>query len=235
MRETIAIVSEAIPTEAGGLFTLAPDFVIKGETLRNATAINIAEEAGLAGKFTVTIGGTYAIGDQVKVTVASNLTSRQKFVKTYTVEVTSALAGNNNAIASALEAKFAAELGAGLIDYPFSASSVATNVVTVTQNGDDSKGLEVYAHADSGAGTVAIVVTNTTISEGQPSDLVDAGIPADKIVSAQYKTIIVPFNLEVAQPFIDSKGVVVKELKIFASATTAPTYATELQTLIDAL
>lgn len=232
LRETIAIVSEISPSVSGDLVTLAPDFVVTADSIRNKTAINKAAAVGVEGNFTVTIAGTYAEGDEVKVTVSSNLTSRQKFLKSYTVDITSDLAGDNNAIAAALGAKFQAELDAGLIDYPFSGVSVATNVVTVTQNGDDSKALEVYSFADSLAGTVATALTATTISVGQPSDLVDAGIPSDKIVAASYAEVVFPYDLQVAQPFIDSKGAVRKELKIFASAVN---YATDLQTIIDAL
>lgn len=230
-RKTIAIVSEISPSTAGGLITLAPGFTVPEISLVHATAINIAAAVGSAGDSEITIAGTYLAGEQIKVTFSSNLTTRQKFRKTYTVDV-QAGATTVTEIAEALVAKIQREIDAGLIDYPFESVSNVAGVVTVTQKGDDKRGLEVFVYTDSASGTIAEVTTQTVYSEGQPSDLADAGIPSDDIVAASYATVLVPYNEQVAQPFIDSKGEVATHLKIFASAAN---YATDLQTIIDAI
>lgn len=230
-RKTIAIVSEVSPSTSGGIVTLAPDFSVPEAALANATSINIAQQSGTAGYVEITFAGTYIAGDQAKVTISSNLTSRQKFRKTYTVDVLAGATTVTN-IAASLVAKIQREIDAGLIDYPFASVSNAAGVVTVTQTGDDSHGLEAFVYTASAAGTIASAITDTVISEGQPSDLTDAGIPSDKVVAANYATVLVPYNIQVAQPFIDSKGEVATHLKIFASAAN---YQSDLQTIIDAI
>jgi hypothetical protein len=230
-RKTIAIVSEISPTSTGGIVKLAPDFSVPEAALANVTSINIGQQAGTAGYVEITFAGTYVAGDQAKVTISSNLTSRQKFRKTYTVDVLAGATGTT-AIAASLVAKIQREIDAGLIDYPFASVGNVSGVVTVTQAGDDSHGLEVFVYTASAAGTIASAITDTVISEGQPSDLTDAGIPSDKVVAANYATVLVPYNIQVAQPFIDSKGEVATHLKIFASAAS---YQSDLQIIINAI
>ena len=222
-RNFFAVINESAaydPTlnepDAEGNFELAPNYVIPSTYLKGANVVVIAPNAGTAGKVDVTIGGTYAIGDQVKLTIESNATSRQKFVKTYVLDIDSVLAaGTNNDIAEALLQKFKSELNAGLVDYPIASVSRVGAVVTITQKGDDKRGILAYEFTDSASGTIAVATTLTTISEGQPSDLVDKGISADDITLASYDTVKIELNIEVAQPFIDSKGTVVKELYWF--------------------
>jgi len=188
-RKTIAIVSEISPSTSGGIVTLAPDFAVPEAALANVTSINVAQQSGTAGYVEITIASSstgYVIGDEIKVTVSSNLTSRQKFRKTYTVEVTKAIydstpANTQDNLALALKNKIQREIDAGLIDYPFASVGVgvggaSNNVVRITQSGDDSHGLEVFVYTGSTLGTIASAITDTTISEGQPSDLTDAGI-----------------------------------------------------------
>lgn len=234
-RKTIAIVSNAAlsvaPVNTNGMVTLAPDFVVPEAALANVSAINIGQQAGTAGYVEITFAGTYLAGDQAKVTISSNLTSRQKFRKTYTVDVLAGATGTT-AIAVSLVSKIQREIDAGLIDYPFASVSNSSGVVTVTQVGDDSHGLEVFVYTASASGTIGSVITDTVISEGQPSDLTDAGIPADKVTEANYSTVLVPYNIQVAQPFIDSKGEVASNLKIFAKHSG---YKAQLDTLIAAI
>jgi hypothetical protein len=232
-RKTIAIVCNAAladaPVNTNGLVTLAPDFVVPEAALANVSSVNIGQVPGGAGSVAITFSGTYAAGDQAKVTISSNLTSRQKFRKTYTVDVVAGATTVTN-IAASLVSKIQREIDAGLIDYPFASVGNVAGVVTVTQKGDDSHGLEVFVYAtSSNSGAIGSVITQTTISEGQPSDLTDAGIPADKITEANYSTVLVPYNAQVAQPFIDSKGEVATNLKIYAKHAG---YAAQLETLI---
>ena len=125
--------------DAEGNFELAPNYVIPSTYLKGANVVVIAPNAGTAGKVDVTIGGNYAIGDQVKLTIESNATARQKFVKTYVLDIDSVLAaGTNDDIAEALLQKFKSELNAGLVDYPIASVSRTGAVVTITQKGDDA-------------------------------------------------------------------------------------------------
>lgn len=240
MRDLVAVVNndsgfDGSAVVSGGYITFAPDFKLPTDAVKGSEVIVVTPEVGVAGKLDVTIAGTYDEGDRVKLTIESNLTSRQKFLKSYTVAVTKALAGNNNAIAAKLAEKFTSELNAGLIDYPIASVSVATNVVTITQVGDDKFGIKGYGYADSASGTIAIAETKTVKSEGYPDDLVDAGIASDNIDLATYDTVRLKLNLEVAQPFINSKGIQVKELIFFCASTGAPSEGAEVKTVIDAL
>lgn len=196
--------------DAEGNFELAPNYVIPSSFLKGAKTVAINPVGGTAGYLTVTIGGTYTVGDEARITIESNLPSRQKFVKSYVVDVLGGM--TNDDIASALAEKFSRELNAGLIDYPIASVSVASNVVTITQKGDDKRGLIGTTYTDSTAGTIVNLPTATVISEGQPSDLVDRGVDVSAINLASYDTVKIELNIEVAQPFIDSKGAVVKEL-----------------------
>lgn len=200
--------------DANGNFLLAPDYSVPSSFLKGAKTQLITPQAGTAGTVAITIGGTYVIGDTIRVTIESNITGKQKFVKSYVVEVTSDMLTGTpvNNIAEALVQKFKREIAAGLIDYPIATAVRAGALVTLTQSNDDTVGLIGQKWTDSAAGTVAVVNTATTISEGQPSDLVDNGIDSANITLAAYDTVKIELNVEVAQPFIDSKGVVVKEL-----------------------
>ena len=240
-RETFAIVTGAVPTLVGNDIQLAPDYSINKYALENVTAINIVANGGTAGSDSIIFSGTYEIGDQIKVTISSNLTASQKYRKTYTVDVSKSIKKSTNtltnrAIADAFAAKFASEVNAGLIDYPIESAVASTVGVTgkllITQKGADKKGLETFVYASSSLGVVVSTITQTVYSEGYPADLKTAGIPESKITAATYTTTLVTLDIEVAQPFIDSKGTVVKDLKIFSSVAG---YTAALQVLINAL
>ena len=84
-RNFFAVVNEDAgytPAVANDLFLLAPDYTIPASFLKGAKAISIDPATGVAGFYVITVAGTYAFGDTAKITVESNLTSRQKFVKT---------------------------------------------------------------------------------------------------------------------------------------------------------
>jgi len=181
------------------------------------SVINIPQVVGAAGYLTITLVGPYAVGDQVRVTVTSNLTSRQLFRKTYTHTV---VAGGTSvtAIALALSLLMAADIG---VDSPFASVVPVAGVLTITQQDDDKRGLVGYVYTDSAAGTITNVPTATVISEGQPSDLVDAGIPAGDITAANYSTLRITFHHEVPIPFVDSQGITAKEIIWFGTVAQA--------------
>jgi len=240
-RETLAIVTGAVPTLVGNDIQLSPGYSINKYALKGVTAINQVGVAGTAGTDSIIFAGTYEVGDQIKVTISSNLTTSQKYRKTYTVDVSKSLkkASNtftNKAIADAFAAKFSSEINAGLIDYPI-ASAVASTVgatgkLLITQKGKEKRGLETFVNSSSTAGTVVSTIVQTVYSEGQPADLEEAGIAKSEITATNYSTTTVTLDIEVAQPFIDSKGTVIKDLKIFCSAAN---YTTSLQTIINAI
>ena len=217
--------------DAEGNFELAPNYVIPSSFLKDADVVVIAPQAGTPGYVEATFGGTYAIGDTVRVTIESNLTAKQKFVKSYALEITSDIVGATADIAEAFLQKIQREINAGLLDYPIESVSRVGSVVTITQKGDDKNGLIATEWTDSAAGTIAVSLTPTVISEGQPSDLVDKGIDADDINLASYDTVKIGLNIEVAQPFIDSKGVVVKELFWFGVVGKGANLATAIGNL----
>jgi hypothetical protein len=172
--------------------------------------VQIAQQVGTAGFLTVTFAGTYAVGDEVRLTITSNLTGRQAWRKSY-VHTVLAGATSVTAIADAFTAMISADV-ANTLNSPYSAVANVAGVLTVTQLDDDKNGLVGYTFTDSAAGTMVNVPTATVISEGQPQDLIDAGIDSDKISAANYNTLRITFHHEVAIPFIDSQGATCKEI-----------------------
>lgn len=216
-RSKFALLNEATntPADTGGIINLTEKFLIPRSELKSA--ISIAAAAGVAGYLTITIAGTYAVGDLVRITITSNLTSRQLWRKSYVHRV-QAGATTVTDIAAAFAALISADIAPGS---PYASASNVAGVLTVTQYDDDKRGLVGYVYTDSAAGTIANVPTATVISEGQPSDLVDMGIPADEITAASYTTVRIAFQHEVAVPFVDSVGAVAKEIVWYGTPAQA--------------
>ena len=225
-RNYFAIIAEAhVPAVTNGNVDLSPGFIVPKTELKSA--INIVPAVGAAGFLTITLAGTYAVGDFIRVTITSNLTSRQAWRKSYTHTVQ---AGSTTVtlIAAAIAAQIAADVPE--FDSPYSAAISAAGVITVTQKDDDKRGLVGYVHTDSALGTIANVPTATVISEGQPSDLVDRGIAAGDINLAQYDTVRIDFHGETAIPFIDSVGATAKEIYWFGTPGNGAGLATLINT-----
>jgi hypothetical protein len=185
------------------------------------SVISIPQVVGTAGTLAITIAGAYAVGDEIRVTITSNLTSRQAWRKSYVYTVPAGGTANN-AIALAIANLIAADVNP---NSPYASAIAAVNVVTVTQLDDDKRGLVGYEYTDSAAGTIAIVSTPTVISEGQPSDLVDKGIDPALITAANYTTLRITFHNEVAIPFIDSQGATCKEIYWYGTPAQAAALA----------
>ena len=225
-RNYFAIIAEAhVPATTNGKVDLSPSFIVEKTELKSA--INITPVAGTPGFLTITLAGTYAVGDFIRVTITSNLTSRQAWRKSYTHTVLAG-AATVTAIAAAIAAQIAADVPE--FDSPYSASTSAAGVITVTQKGDDKKGLVGYVHTDSALGTIVNVPTTTVISEGQPSDLVDRGIDVEDINLAAYDTVRIIFHGEAPIPFIDSAGATSKEIYWFGTAGNGAGLATLINT-----
>ena len=192
--------------------------------------VSIGPNAGTAGFLTVTFaGGGYAVGDLVRLTITSNLTSRQAWRKSYVHTVQAGLATVTD-IADAFTAMIQADVN-NTLNSPYSAVANVAGVLTVTQLDDDKQGLVGYTFTDSAAGTIASVPTTTVISEGQPSDLIDRGVDAAEIAAygafpgAGLTTLRITFHNEVAIPFIDSQGATVKEIYWYGTTAQAATLA----------
>lgn len=229
-RDYFALIAEGhTPAVTGSEVDLTPSFIVQTNELRNSNPVLIVPAAGTAGNIVWTIaGGGYAVGDLVRITIVSNLVGRSLYRKSYVHEV-QAGATSNNDIATALGAKIAADLDKD--NTPYSNVVVATNTITVTQLDDDKQGLKGYEYTDSAAGTIAGVATPTTISEGQPSDLIDKGIDAADINLASYDTVRITLNADAPIPFIDSRGTTAREIYWFGT----PGQGTLLVTLINGL
>lgn len=192
---------------AEGNVELTDGFVVPKVDL--ISSVMTSPVTGVAAKRTITIGGTYAVGDEVRVTVISNAAKRQQWRKTYVHTVVTggtALA----TIASAINDLIAADGEA--VECPYS-STVATAVITVTSKNDDTSSLEIETYTTSAAGTAVVSAKTFTASEGQADDLRDKGVEESLITQATYDTVRIVYEPKVAQPFIDMKGA--KQIEIF--------------------
>ena len=210
-----------LPAYTAGKINVTEKFSVDQSELKSK--ISIAQVVGVAGYLTVTFANAYAVGDNVSLTITSNLTSRQLFRKKYSHTVQAGLATVTD-IANAFTAMILADVNNPL-NSPYSAVSNIAGVMTVTQFDDDKYGLVAYTFTDSAAGTIVSVPTATVISEGQPSDLVDKGIPAGDITAANYTTLRIVFHHEVAIPFIDSAGVTASEIYWYGTVAQAAALA----------
>lgn len=219
-RDFIPILAEGhVPSLTAGVIDLAPDFKVPASTLKNA--VFIAPAAGTAFNFSVTIGGTYVVGDEIVVTVLSNDNSTQKWRKSYKYVVPAGGTANNS-IAAAINQLIQAD---AIGDAPYT-SSVAANVVTITHKEDDSKGLEGIGFTNSTAGTIAIGALTGTISEGNPQDLIDRGIDPNDINNASYDTVRIIYEAEAPVASIDSNGPRLREIFWYGDTGTGANLAT---------
>jgi|NorSeaMetagenome_1021524.scaffolds.fasta_scaffold02156_6 hypothetical protein len=228
MRNEIAVVNNTAgyaPALANGNVELSQGFSVPVGFLKGANVVNVVHAAGTGSAVIITFGGTFGLADTAKIVIESNLTSRQKFVKAYTVTITSDLIGATAAatrtnVANAFKNKFLREINAGLLDYPISTavvSGAANNVLTITQKGKAQAGISGSGYSD-GAGTLVKTSVAFVPSNGTAADLKLKGIKASDITSASYDTVKIDLSIDAAIPFIDSKGVIVKELYLFVVA-----------------
>jgi hypothetical protein len=225
-RDYFTLVAEGhVPALTDGRVDLTPGFVVDAADLKGA--LNVVYAAGAVDSIDITIGGTYAVGDEVKITMVSNATSRQLWRKTYThiVEAGATAVGD---IAAALNALIAADGEANETPYT---STVALGVITVVAKTDDKRAIQATVYTTSVAGTIAEVLTPGTISEGNPSDLEDKGVSPSDINLATYDTVRIKYEPTVAQPFIDMRGA--KQIEIFLYTDAGAGAA--IETLINGL
>lgn len=230
-RSYIALNDEAhVPALAGGMVDITPSLIVPTDTLSGqaTTMAVIGQAAGVSALNTITLAGVPAAGDQYTITLVSNATSAQVWRKSYyyTVQPGDAL----NDVSAALGAQIQEDgLQSGT---PYTAGTVAA-VITVTLKSDDTNSLACYVDTNAAAATIGVAFTAATISEGQPSDLIDHGIPAVDILSATYDTYRFEYRPTVAQPFIDMQGK--KSIEIYYYSATGGGGAAALKVIIDAL
>ena len=235
MRNEIAVVNNTAgyaPALANGNVELSQGFSVPVGFLKGANVVNVVHAAGTGSAVIITFGGTFGLADTAKIVIESNLTSRQKFVKAYTVTITSDLIGATAAatrtnVANAFKNKFLREINAGLLDYPISTAVVSgaanqcvdgvSKCSTITQKGKAQAGISGSGYSD-GAGTLVKTSVAFVPSNGTAADLKLKGIKASDITSASYDTVKIDLSIDAAIPFIDSKGVIVKELYLFVVA-----------------
>lgn len=237
MRRSIAIVNNAAASNWNGQSDVANDFIVGDEIvfnndirlpkrlLKEAEVVQIAPVTASGLSDNLTFAGSFVAGDTIKVTVSSNLTNQQKFRKTYRIDV---VAGDTvTTIAKKLVAKIQFDVDNAL-NSPFaSVSNVAgPGVVTITQLGDDSRGMVITYYTDSAAGTIegAIsgeIASTAVVSEGQPADLEEAGIPSGDITLSTYDTVKIKAAFPSAEPYIDSQGATIQELVVYVDSTDA--------------
>ena len=226
-REKFPIVAEGhVPAVTAGFVDLSPKFKVPAHTLKGA--VFVAPQAGTPGNLAITLAGTYSVGDKIRITIVSNLVSGQIWRKSYLIEVK---AGATALVDIAQQLADAMGRDVANANAPLASAVAAGAVVTVTQKGDDKRGLNSEDWTDSASGTVTVVNTPTVISEGQPDDLLDAGVPAEQINLASYDTVKIIYNADAEVPHIGYLGAEVKEILWYGDPGTGA----NLVTLIDSL
>lgn len=197
-RDYFALIAEGFtPSVTAGLLSITPDFIVPTDEVSGA--LFVAPATGVNYAFTVTLAGTYAVGDMITVTVSSNDRSVQKWNKAYRHTVTAG-ATTVTDIAAAIVAKIQIDSESGMDPAPYTAANVA-GVITVTSKNNDSVGIYGTVWTNSSAGTIVGAVATGTISEGEPQDLIDRGIDASQINLASYDTVRIQYAPKV--PFSD--------------------------------
>ena len=224
-RNYYAILTEGFDTtEANGVIQLSPEHSVQSSEAKDAFLT--APVTGVAGNITITFGGTPAVGDEFRLTVTSNLTSRQQWRKSYS-HIVQAGAVSVTAVAAAFAALVTADISATA---PYASAVNVAGVLTITQIGDDKRGLVGYVYTDSAAGTMSNFPTATVVSEGQPDDLVDRGVDAADINLAAYDTVRIVLHSQAAIPFIDSVGATATEIYWYGTVGKGAALVTQITT-----
>ena len=211
------------PANTGGIVDLSPEFKVEKSELKSA--ILIAPQAGTPASYDVTIAGAYVVGDQITVSVQSNETSNQIWLKSYK-HIVQQGATSNNAIAAAIGNKIAADAAN---DAPYTVS-VAANVITITAINDDKQALTGQVYTNSSAGTVVGVLTPAVISEGQPQDLIDKGVDPSKINLAAYDTVVIDYEADAPIGSIDAVTGNARELRWYGTPGNGAALVTLINT-----
>lgn len=215
------------PSVTAGLLSITPSLVVPTDAVQGA--IFVAPATGVNFNFTATFAGTYAVGDEITLTVSSNDRSVQKWNKAYK-HVVAAGGTSVTAIAAVFASKIQVDATSGMDPAPYTAASVA-GVLTVTATNNDSAGLVGVGFTTSSAGTLVVAAATGTISEGEPQDLIDRGVDASLINLASYDTVRIQYAPLV--PFSDIDAAVPRLREIYWYGT--PGEGAAFAALINAL
>ena len=209
-RDFFPLIAEGhVPALTAGLVDVTPSFIVPEDEFNGATFV--APAVGVNYALDVTFAGTYAVGDQITVTLSSNDRSVQKWNKAYRYTVPAGGVAVTD-IATAITAKIQIDSESGMDPAPYTAASVA-GVLTVTAKNDDSSSLTSVAWTNSSAGTVVAAAAAGTISEGQVQDLIDRGIDVSQINLLSYDTVRI--NYEPKVPFSDIDAATPRRREIY--------------------
>jgi phage tail sheath gpL-like len=223
-RDFFVILTEGhTPANTGGMVDLSPEFIVEKDELKGAIAIS--PNAGSPSTFTVTLAGTYAVGDKIVVSIQSNDRSTQLWTKAYT-HVVQAGSTSVTAIATAITAKIAAD---GMNDAPYTATSAA-GVITIVAKTNDKRALARTVYTNSSAGTIVASAVATTISEGQPQDLIDKGVDPSLINLASYDTVRIDYEADAPIGDIDASVPFNREIYWYGTVGEGATLATLINT-----
>jgi len=231
-RSYIAFNAEThVPANTAGVIDITPSFKVPASSLAGQapTMAVIAQNAGTAAQEVITLAGTYAVGDEVRITLVSNDTSRQLWRKSYSVTVQPGFTAVAD-IAEDLSNQIA--LDGASTECPYT-SSFLVGVITVVAKSVEKDSMNATVFTNSASGIIGAVRANGVLSEGQPADLEAKGIPADEILSATYDTYRFEYRPTTPQPFIDMAGR--KSIEIVFFSKTGSTGAADLKALIDVL
>jgi len=224
-RDYFALIAEGhTPAVTAGMVDVTPSFVVPTDAFNGA--VFIAPATGVNYNFTTTFAGTYAVGDKITLTIASDDRSVQKWLKSYRYVVP---AGGTSvtAIAAAMASKIQAD---GDNDAPYTAASVA-GVLTVTSKNNDSKGIIGTGYTNSSAGTIVVAAATGTISEGEPQDLIDRGIDGSQINLASYDTVRINYQPLVPIGDIDANVPRLREIYWYGTPGTGAAFAALINAL----
>jgi len=210
-------VAFAPSTTAGVGTQVTPDFFAPVGTLKNA--VLLTQNAGVAFNLEVVIGGSYVAGDEVRLTLVSNDSTRQLWRKSYTYTVQP---GDSNAdIATAIADKIIADSLQS--ETPVNAFDGGAGTISVYGKEAIKISFTAYEYTDSAAGTITINTPSTvgpvtgvfTPEVGTPEYLDRLGVPENKVLAPLYDIVRIDYEAIVPVPFIDTKGA--KEIELYVA------------------
>jgi hypothetical protein len=203
-----------------GSVEVAPGFTAPVGTLKSAVSTPYA--AGSPFTQTITVGGTYVVGDEIRVTIVSNDESRQLYRKSYAYIVSPG--DTNTTIATKITAMIATD---GLaVETPYTATSAGA-VITVVAKSAVKNATRITVFENSALGTLTLGAAAATRAVGTPAHLISLGAKVTQLApGVTYDVVRVDYEPTTAVPFIDTKGV--REVELYVAYNDAGTGAADL-------
>ena len=209
-QKKLALVAEQFtPTHADGRIQLTPDFSVEFSELSNWT--NSPSASGTPASLAVTVGGTFSIDDEVRITLRSTQESLQAFQISRAIKVVAGRTGVNE-----VAADLAAALEFSEENTPFDIS-VAGAVITIAHR-EAFKDFTYDLYTNSAAGDLTPVYTPVVQEVGTPEHLDACLIDEKAYDEATHDLVKMMYVPQVAQPFIDTEVNMPICLYLFLSA-----------------